>query len=286
VPAPALEDTVDYAARNHVSPEPLAQDLQSLITTRRAAPLRGRLSTLICPGTENHPAATVGLKSQWTSQHRDFAGSRGRIGSPVQWVMSLFQIETRANEPQTTLRKFSASRVVAFGLFGSRLALKADGQVELLSRNGRDHARRFGEVVKVIAALPESTLILDGEVAMFDEHLSQDSSGCGMERVNLSPPLPSSWPSMCSRWVRRISVRNPYGRAGRCLRSLVEGQRHLPTRRLAGSGLKAWMEVEQRGYEGLVAKEGGSLYVGGRTLSWLKLKKPDYRVGSRGFRSR
>ena len=88
MPAPALEDTVDYAARNHVSPEPLAQDPQSLITTRRAAALRGRLSTLICPGTENHPAATVGLKTQWTSQHRDFAGSRGRIGSPVQWVMS------------------------------------------------------------------------------------------------------------------------------------------------------------------------------------------------------
>src|SRR5258708_6150902 len=39
------------------------------------------------------------------------------------------------------------------------------------SRNGRDHARRFGELAKAIAALPEATLILDGEAAIFDEQL-------------------------------------------------------------------------------------------------------------------
>ena len=42
---------------------------------------------------------------------------------------------------------------------------------QLLSRNGRDHARRFDELTRVIAHLPETTLILDGEVAIFDEHL-------------------------------------------------------------------------------------------------------------------
>jgi bifunctional non-homologous end joining protein LigD len=47
------------------------------------------------------------------------------------------------------------------------LACKAGGKVQLLSRNGRDHARRFGELTKVIGALPETTLILDGEVAIF-----------------------------------------------------------------------------------------------------------------------
>jgi ATP-dependent DNA ligase len=51
------------------------------------------------------------------------------------------------------------------------LAWKADGKVSLLSRNGRDHARRFGEVARVSASLPETPLILDGEVAIFDEQL-------------------------------------------------------------------------------------------------------------------
>jgi len=51
------------------------------------------------------------------------------------------------------------------------LACKADGRIQLLSRNGRDHARRFGELAKVIGTIEESTLILDGEVAIFDDHL-------------------------------------------------------------------------------------------------------------------
>jgi ATP-dependent DNA ligase len=45
------------------------------------------------------------------------------------------------------------------------------------------------------------------------------------------------------------------------------------------------MEVERRGYEGLVAKDESSLYIGGRTLSWLKVKQRDYEVSSRGFQS-
>jgi ATP-dependent DNA ligase len=66
------------------------------------------------------------------------------------------------------------------------------------------------------------------------------------------------------------------------LESLVEGQRLLlPVRWLAGSGLEAWAEVERRGYEGLVAKDESSLYTGGRTLSWLKVKQPEYRAGNR-----
>jgi len=44
------------------------------------------------------------------------------------------------------------------------VACKGNGKVNLLSRNGRDHARIFGELTKVIGAFPEST---DGEVAIF-----------------------------------------------------------------------------------------------------------------------
>ena len=68
------------------------------------------------------------------------------------------------------------------------------------------------------------------------------------------------------------------------LEVLLEGQRLLlPARRFSGSGLDAWKEVAERGYEGLVAKDESSLYIGGRTLSWVKVKQPEYRVGDRGF---
>ncbi|HXJ79304.1 MAG TPA: hypothetical protein VMS64_11545 [Candidatus Methylomirabilis sp.] len=41
-----------------------------------------------------------------------------------------------------------------------------------------------------------------------------------------------------------------------------------------------------RGCEGLVGKDDTSPYIGVRTLSWLKVKQPDYRVDARGFQSR
>jgi len=70
------------------------------------------------------------------------------------------------------------------------------------------------------------------------------------------------------------------------LEQFLESQRViLPARRLASNGLEAWAEVERRGYEGLVAKDEPSPYVGGRTLSWLKVKQPNYRAATRGFRS-
>jgi ATP-dependent DNA ligase len=47
--------------------------------------------------------------------------------------------------------------------------------------------------------------------------------------------------------------------------------------------LKAWQEVVERGFEGLVAKDPQSPYVAGRTPKWLKVKQPHYREGERGW---
>ncbi len=60
----------------------------------------------------------------------------------------------------------------------------------------------------------------------------------------------------------------------------------LPVRRLADHGLKAWQEVLEHSYEGLVAKDPASPYVGGRTMKWLKVKQPAYREGERGWEQR
>jgi ATP-dependent DNA ligase len=57
----------------------------------------------------------------------------------------------------------------------------------------------------------------------------------------------------------------------------------LPVRRLADHGLKAWQQVLEHGYEGLVAKDPESRYVGGRSLKWLKVKQAKYREGERGW---
>jgi ATP-dependent DNA ligase len=51
------------------------------------------------------------------------------------------------------------------------LAYKYGTHARLLSRNRVDHARRFRMIAAAIAALPGQTLVLDGEVAIFDQQL-------------------------------------------------------------------------------------------------------------------
>jgi len=59
------------------------------------------------------------------------------------------------------------------------LALKESGRVRLVSRNERDHTRRFPHLVDALAKLKPARFILDGEVAVFDEELISASSGSG-----------------------------------------------------------------------------------------------------------
>ena len=47
------------------------------------------------------------------------------------------------------------------------IGLKADGRVQLLSRNGKDFAKRFGSIAVALEMLPEYTII-DGEIVAFD----------------------------------------------------------------------------------------------------------------------
>ena len=51
------------------------------------------------------------------------------------------------------------------------LAYKAGPRVQLLSRRGIDHAWRYPDVAAAIAALPAPTVVLDGELAVFDKQL-------------------------------------------------------------------------------------------------------------------
>ena len=47
------------------------------------------------------------------------------------------------------------------------IGFKTEGQAQLWSRNGKDFVRRFPEVAKAIASLPEGTVI-DGEIVALD----------------------------------------------------------------------------------------------------------------------
>jgi bifunctional non-homologous end joining protein LigD len=148
------------------------------------------------------------------------------------------------------------------------LAYKEGARVLLLSRNGKDHTARFPQIAIAIAKLGPPTLLLDGEVVVFDRkrvsrfQLLQQDSGTPVYAV------------FDCLFVDGKDLRHePLSARRSALEKVVSPQRVLRlSRRLAANGLEAYKTAQRRGYEGLVAKDLSSPYVGQRSRYWLKVK--------------
>jgi hypothetical protein len=162
------------------------------------------------------------------------------------------------------------------------LAYKDGARVRLISRNGRDHTRRFAGIVAAIAKLSARSLVLDGEVAIFDEQLRSRFDWLREPDADAiaTPPMFIAF-DVLHRDGRELTGRALRERRDR-LEDVVDGSEHvLPVRRLAGNGFEAWSEVIARDCEGYVAKDESSLYEAGPTRRWLKVKQKGW-TGPRG----
>jgi len=128
-----------------------------------------------------------------------------------------------------------------------------------------------------VAALPGRTLVLDGEVAIFDRQLRsrfdwrRDPDPEGVATPPLLMVFDLLYRAGHDQTKRPLRER----RAG--LEELVPGaDRIFPVRRLTSNGLVAWGDVLKAGFEGYVAKDEVSPYVAGVTRSWLKVKVPGW----------
>ena len=143
--------------------------------------------------------------------------------------------------------------------------------LRLIGRRGVDHRDRFPDLVVAIAALPAARLILDGEVAIFDEQLVSrfhflwewDPS------VPTTPPMFMAFDCLYLNGLdlrarplheRRMALENTSAISASC----------FPCVALAADALEAWAEVQRRGYEGLVAEAENVAYR--RSTRWLKSK--------------
>jgi bifunctional non-homologous end joining protein LigD len=164
------------------------------------------------------------------------------------------------------------------------VAVKANNAVQLISRQGRDHTKRFPELVRALGRLNAKTFTLDGEVAVFDKDLVSR-----FEWLRGRPKdEPATSPVYIAFDVLEVNGRDLRPKTLRERRRILErlSNHHsmiFPARRLSNDGFKAWEEALARGYEGIVAKDPDSPYVAGRTLKWLKVKQPKYREGERGW---
>ncbi len=161
------------------------------------------------------------------------------------------------------------------------MAYKDGAHVRLLSRNLKDLTRQFEEVARAVARLRAPRLILDGEIAVFDERLVSHLGylrGRREEEI-LTPPVLVAFDCLFARG--KDLLREPLRRRRAVLEKEVAGAAGplLVARRLAPNGLAAWEEVKAHGWEGLIAKDPASIYQpGARTRGWVKVKHK-VRVG-------
>src|SRR5262245_21461548 len=141
------------------------------------------------------------------------------------------------------------------------LAYKDGARVRLVSRNGRDQTRRFAGIAAAVAKLSARALVLDGEVAIYDQQLRSRFDWLREPDADAvaTPPMFVVF-DLLHQDGRELTGRPLRDRRAR-LESVVAGSEFvLPVRRLASNGFEAWSEVIAHDYEGLVAKDEASLY--------------------------
>ena len=152
------------------------------------------------------------------------------------------------------------------------IALKEGGAVRLLSRNDKDRTADFPEIAAAVAALPAPTLVLDGEVVVFDPG--------GVSRFQLlqrraeGASLPIYVAFDCLHARGRDLTHEPLTARRAALEAEVrEGPRLQVARRVADDGLQAFAQARRRGLEGVIGKDPRAPYLPGvRSPAWAKVK--------------
>ena len=156
---------------------------------------------------------------------------------------------------------------------GYRIVARIDeGEVQLVSRNGKDWTKEFPQVARAIGRLPAGTALLDGEVAAVLAS-GATSFQALQRRSDASTPIVyfafdllhlDGWDLREVRLEERKHV----------LRRLLESA--PPALRFSdhvrGQGLEFFEQARQAGLEGVVSKRADAPYREGRGGDWRKAK--------------
>ncbi len=162
------------------------------------------------------------------------------------------------------------------------LAYKDGRRVRLISRNAVDHTHRFRELAAALAKLKPDVVVLDGEVAVYDENLVSRFHLLGDPDTGIlcTPPVFIAF-DVLQRGHRDLR-RRPLAERRRILEELVDDvDQVLPCRRLQNDGAKAWHEVDTRRVARAAATRGGELRGGSRrTTARVELARTHQRTGA------
>jgi bifunctional non-homologous end joining protein LigD len=147
-------------------------------------------------------------------------------------------------------------------------AYKEGKRVSLVSRNAIDRTSRFPEIAVAVRELSGETLLLDGEVAVFD---AQKVSRFQLLQQRKGLPVYEVFDCL---YLNGEDLRKQTLESRRAaLEEAVKISNLLRlSKRLAVDGLEAFKIASRRGLEGVVGKNLASSYIEKRSREWLKVK--------------
>jgi bifunctional non-homologous end joining protein LigD len=161
-------------------------------------------------------------------------------------------------------------------LDGYRLLCRVDGgDVRVVTRNGKDWTARVPRLASALAALGLRGAWLDGELIAPDAagHASfqrlQQRIGAGDEGLQYHA---FDAPFLDGEDLRGLPTHERKARLERALGTPDANGPLRYSRHLQGPPRELWREACGLGLEGLIVKDAGAPYVGGRSGTWLKLK--------------
>ena len=154
------------------------------------------------------------------------------------------------------------------------LAVKTGGELRLFSRKPQDWTSEFTVVAKAAEKLRPAEFVIDGEVCALDER--------GIPRFQLLQDRAQRAPRLAYfvfdlLWLdgedwRRRPLEERRDRLARVLGKPKKDSLVALSSAVAGEPREVLRIACSSGLEGIVAKQKGSAYTGGRGLSWLKIK--------------
>jgi bifunctional non-homologous end joining protein LigD len=155
--------------------------------------------------------------------------------------------------------KYDGVRIVAY---------KERSEVSLISRNAIDRTARYPDIAAAIKALRADTLVLDGEIVVFDSRKISH-----FQLLQQSKGRPQYVVFDCLYRNGRDLRNEPLSVRREVLEQSVKPSASLIlAERLDRDGLKAFQTAAGRGLEGIIAKNLDSRYVENRSNQWLKVK--------------
>jgi bifunctional non-homologous end joining protein LigD len=168
------------------------------------------------------------------------------------------------------------------------LAFATSGDVRLITRNGKDKAAQFPEIVDALSALAakkKKAFVLDGEIVALIEgepgRFQELQSRMHVKETHLIARHRSSSPAALILFDilaagEDVLLREPWSRRrARLLKEIGKSQSHQIriTESIEGDGEKMLKLARKQGWEGIIAKRTDSTYEPGhRSRAWLKLK--------------